>query len=97
LIRVNQHARLECALLVLARAHVATKNGAIMISMGIMNASANVIFNLILFRVIGLEGLALSTSCVHAAVAVVFWFRFESRLASLRREGDAAVIAPVAQ
>lgn len=78
------------ALLVLARAHVATKNGAIMISMGILNASSNVFFNLILYRVIGLEGLALSTSCVHFAVAVVFWFRFEARLASLRRDAEAA-------
>lgn len=72
------------ALLVLARAHVATKNGAIMISMGIFNATSNIVFNLILSRIFGLEGLALSTSCVHLAVAVVFWFRFEARLARLR-------------
>jgi putative peptidoglycan lipid II flippase len=72
------------ALLVLARAHVATKNGAIMISMGIFNASCNVVFNLALYRVIGLEGLALSTSLVHFAVAIIFWFRFEARLAELR-------------
>jgi len=72
------------ALLVLARAHVATKNGSIMISMGIFNATSNIAFNLILSRFFGLEGLALSTSCVHLAVAVVFWFRFEARLAQLR-------------
>ena len=58
------------ALLVLARAHVATKNGGIMISMGVLNASSNVAFNLLLVRVLGLEGLALSTSCVHAVVAL---------------------------
>ncbi len=75
------------ALLVLARAHVATKNGAIMISMGIFNATSNVLFNLVLLRFVGLEGLALSTSCVHTAVAIVFWFRFESRLRTLRHEG----------
>lgn len=72
------------ALLVLARAHVATKNGAIMISMGLFNAISNIVFNLVLYRLIGLEGLALSTSCVHFAVAIVFWFRFEARLEALR-------------
>jgi putative peptidoglycan lipid II flippase len=74
------------ALLVLARAHVATKNGAIMISMGLFNATSNVAFNLILYRVIGLEGLALSTSFVHLVVAIVFWFRFDTRLQALRAE-----------
>ncbi|MFO0736238.1 MAG: lipid II flippase MurJ [Labilithrix sp.] len=72
------------ALLVLARAHVATKNGAIMISMGIFNATSNLAFNVILSAFLGLEGLALSTSCVHTAVAIVFWFRFERRLKQLR-------------
>jgi peptidoglycan biosynthesis protein MviN/MurJ (putative lipid II flippase) len=76
--------------LVLARAHVATKNGAIMISMGILNASANVVFNLILSRFLGLEGIALSTSCVHTAVAIVFWFRLESRIAELKSRPSAA-------
>jgi putative peptidoglycan lipid II flippase len=71
------------ALLVLARAHVATKNGGIMISMGLLNATANLLFNVVFFRFIGLEGLALSTSCVHLAVAVVFWFRFDARLRRL--------------
>ncbi len=71
------------ALLVLARAHVATKNGGIMISMGILNASTNAVGNLVLVRVIGLEGLALSTSLVSYVIAIVFWFRFEKRLAAL--------------
>ncbi len=74
------------ALLVLARAHVATKNGAIMISMGIFNALSNIVFNLALYRPMGLEGLALATSFVQTAVAVVFWFRFQKRLAVLRAE-----------
>lgn len=73
------------ALLVLARAHVALKNSPIMLSMGVLNATCNAVFNVVLLRVMGLEGIALSTSCVQAAVALVFWFRFESRLASLRR------------
>ena len=70
--------------LVLARAHVATKNGAIMISMGIINAATNAIGNLVLIRFLGLEGIALSTSTVQLVIAIVFWFRFEARLASLR-------------
>ena len=81
------------ALLVLARAHVATKNGAIMISMGIFNATSNVVFNLLLYPFLGLEGLALSTSCVQTMVAIVFWFRFEKRLENLRT--GAATLTPV--
>ncbi len=73
------------ALLVLARAHVATKNGSIMISMGILNAATNAIGNLILMKVLGLEGLALATSIVYFVVAIVFWFRFEARLEVLRK------------
>lgn len=72
------------ALLVLARAHVATRNGRIMISMGILNAATNAIGNFVLLHVLGLEGLALATSIVHLVVALVFWFRFEARLAALR-------------
>ena len=68
------------ALLVLARAHVALKNSGIMIAMGIFNAGCNVVFNVILLKLLGLEGIALSTSCVQLAVAIVFWFQLESRL-----------------
>jgi hypothetical protein len=32
----------------------------------------------------GLEGIALATSVMHLVVAVVFWIRFESKLASVR-------------
>ncbi|HVH45289.1 MAG TPA: lipid II flippase MurJ [Labilithrix sp.] len=74
------------ALLVLARAHVATKNGAIMFSMGVINATTNVVGNVILLRVLGLEGIALSTSIVQLAIAIIFWFRFEARLDALRTE-----------
>ncbi|MEO6574194.1 MAG: lipid II flippase MurJ, partial [Polyangiaceae bacterium] len=78
------------ALLVLARAHVAMKNTSIMIGMGVMNASLNAGFNLVLLRVLGLEGIALSTSCVHLTIAIVFWFLFESKLARVQREAAAA-------
>ena len=74
------------ALLVLARAHVAMKNTSIMIGMGVMNASLNLGFNVVLLRAIGLEGIALSTSGVHLVIAVVFWFLFESKLARSRRD-----------
>jgi putative peptidoglycan lipid II flippase len=63
------------ALLVLARAHVALKNSRIMISMGVLNASLNLFFDLVLVKAIGLRGLALSTSLTHLAVALVFWYR----------------------
>jgi putative peptidoglycan lipid II flippase len=72
------------ALLVLARAHVALKNSGIMIGMGLLNAGSNVLFNLVLQRFLGLEGLALSTSCVHLGIAVIFWVKFESRLGAAR-------------
>ncbi len=72
------------ALLVLARAHVATRNGRIMISMGILNAGTNAVGNLVLLQILGLEGLALATSIVYLVVAIVFWFRFEARLTELR-------------
>ncbi len=70
------------ALLVLARAHVAIKNSRIMLSMGILNASLNAVFNLVLLKAIGLEGIALSTSCVQAAIACVFWLRLDAGLTS---------------
>jgi putative peptidoglycan lipid II flippase len=81
------------ALLVLARAHVAVKNSTIMLSMGILNAASNAIFNVVLLEAIGLEGIALSTSCVQAAVAVVFWFRFEKKLGQLRADALAGGLA----
>lgn len=68
------------ALLVLARAHVALKNSGIMVGMGLLNAGCNAAFNLVLLKVMGLEGIALSTSCVHLAIAVVFWFQLKKRL-----------------
>jgi putative peptidoglycan lipid II flippase len=72
------------ALLVLARAHVAIQNSAIMVSMGILNAVSNAAFNVILLRAIGLEGIALSTSMMQTVVAIVFYIRFEKKLAELQ-------------
>jgi putative peptidoglycan lipid II flippase len=70
-------------LLVLARANVALQNSRIMLGMGVLNASMNVLFNTVFLKVLGLEGIALSTSMVHSVIAVVFWFRFQRRLREL--------------
>jgi putative peptidoglycan lipid II flippase len=69
------------ALLILARAHVALQNSRIMISMGILNAGLNAVFNVVFLHFFGLRGLALSTSMMQLAIALVFWFRLKSRLA----------------
>ncbi|MGA2448526.1 MAG: lipid II flippase MurJ [Polyangiaceae bacterium] len=66
------------ALLVLARAHVARQNSRIMPGMGILNSSLNVAFNAIFVGVLGLSGIALSTSLTYLVVAVVFWMRLEA-------------------
>jgi putative peptidoglycan lipid II flippase len=71
------------ALLVLARAHVAAQNSRIMISMGVLNAALNAGLNLAFLPSLGLEGIALSTSCTYAVVAVVFAVRFRARLRAL--------------
>ncbi|MDP9033722.1 MAG: hypothetical protein M3O50_02870 [Myxococcota bacterium] len=68
------------ALLVLARAHVAAQNGRIMVSMGVLNAALNAGLNVVLLPVLGLEGIALSTSCTYAVVAGVFALRLRSGL-----------------
>jgi putative peptidoglycan lipid II flippase len=68
-------------LLVLARAHVAAQNSRIMISMGLLNAGLNAGLNAALLPTLGVEGIALSTSCTYAVVAFVFYVRL-GRLAS---------------
>jgi putative peptidoglycan lipid II flippase len=83
------------ALLVLARAHVALKNSRIMVSMGVLNASLNLIFDAVLVKPMGLRGLALSTSLTHLVVALVFFYRLDLGLARAseaiaQREKEAA-------
>lgn len=63
------------ALLVLARAHVALQNSRIMPSMGILNATLNLVLNAVFVRLLGLSGILLSTSVTYAIVATVFWLR----------------------
>ncbi|MGO9837702.1 MAG: lipid II flippase MurJ [Polyangiaceae bacterium] len=69
-------------LLVLARAHVALQNTRIMLPLGVLNASLNIVFDLVLVRVAGLRGIAFATSLVHLVIAVVFWHAMRRRLAS---------------
>jgi len=71
-------------LLVLSRAHVALGNSAIMTKMGILNAGLNIVFNVILVKTLSIEGLALSTSCVHLAITIVFAVLLRRRLIALR-------------
>jgi putative peptidoglycan lipid II flippase len=68
------------ALLILARAHVALQNSRIMVSMGILNAALNAAFDVVLFQFLGLRGIALSTSLMQLAIAVVFWVRLQGTL-----------------
>jgi putative peptidoglycan lipid II flippase len=78
------------ALLVLARAHVAAQNSRIMIGMGVLNATLNAGLNLAFLPRLGLEGIALSTSCTYAVVALVFAARFEVRLREVAGSGPPA-------
>jgi putative peptidoglycan lipid II flippase len=77
------------ALLVLARAHIALQNSAIMLSMGALNAGLNVGLNAILVRYMGLEGIALATSLVQIVVAVIFFVRLEPGVRRLREAAAA--------
>jgi putative peptidoglycan lipid II flippase len=67
-------------LLVLARAHVSIGNSRILVSMGALNAGANLALNLAFVGPLGLEGIALATSVVNGLVAWVFWIRLRGRL-----------------
>ena len=71
------------ALLVLARAHIARQNSRIMPSMGILNAALNVVFNAAFVGILGLGGIALSTSATYLVIAVVFWMRLPKDARSL--------------
>jgi putative peptidoglycan lipid II flippase len=82
------------ALLILVRAHVAAQNSGIMISMGLLNAALNAGLNLAFLGTLGIEGIALSTSCTYALVALGFAVRFEWRLAAMARAEAAAAEAP---
>ncbi len=84
------------ALLVLARAHVALKNSRIMLSMGVLNASLNILFDVALVKPLGLRGLALSTSLTHTAVAIVFWYRLEAALRSSEPRASAPSLQEIA-
>jgi putative peptidoglycan lipid II flippase len=75
------------ALLLLSRAHVACRNSRIMPSMGVLNATCNVVFNTLFVGRFGLAGIALSTSVTYVVVAIVFWLRLPYRSHELRASG----------
>jgi len=52
-------------------------------SMGVLNASLNLVLNALFVRLLGLSGLLLSTSVTYLVVAVVFWLRLP---ASVRQQ-----------
>jgi putative peptidoglycan lipid II flippase len=68
------------ALLVLVRAHTSIQNGGILFRIGLLNAGLNAGLNLILVRVLGLGGIALSTSCVNAVIAGLLWLMLRKKL-----------------
>jgi putative peptidoglycan lipid II flippase len=72
-------------LLVLARAHVSLQNARIMFPLGVLNAGANLAFNALLVRPLGLEGLALSTSLVQLLLALAFAVLLVRRLREEQR------------
>jgi putative peptidoglycan lipid II flippase len=74
-------------LLVLVRAHTSIGESRIMLAMGVANAALNVLLNLLLRPLLGLEGIALSTSLVSAAIALALWIRLGR--ARARREAGA--------
>lgn len=71
------------ALLVLVRAHVAAQNSRIMVRLGLLNAALNFAGNAVLGKVLGLRGIALSTSLVHAIIAIFLFLLLRTRLAEL--------------
>lgn len=66
--------------LVLARAHVSLGNSRILVGMGVLNAGANLVLNIVLSHWLGLAGIALATSAVNVVVAWLFWVRLGHRL-----------------
>lgn len=58
-------------LLVQVRAVVCLGLSRILFPLGFVNAGLNLVFNLVLARLLGLEGLALSTSALNAAIALI--------------------------
>jgi Na+-driven multidrug efflux pump len=73
---------------------VASQNGRIMLGMGALNASLNLLFDFVLVGPLGLRGVALATSCVHLGIALVFWVRLERRFHVLARRESKAEGAP---
>ncbi len=63
------------AALTLTRVHVAVGNTPLLLPIGAASAGFNVVFNLLLYRWLGIPGIALSTSLVSVVVAGLLWYR----------------------
>ena len=81
-------------LLVLVRAHIAAQNSRVMVRMGILNAAVNLAGNAILAKVMGLKGIALSTSVVHAIVAAVLYVMMNKKLRELEAAATTSEVVP---
>lgn len=81
------------ALITLARAHSAMGNSQFFWKLGVINASLNLVLDLILVRPLGLPGVALATSLVHAAMAALM---FRALIVAVRRirQGANAAAGP---
>jgi putative peptidoglycan lipid II flippase len=75
------------AVLLFALAHVALQNNRIMIALGVLNAALNLGFDWLLVGPFGLRGIALATSLMHVAIALVFWWLLRVKLRELRADG----------
>jgi putative peptidoglycan lipid II flippase len=75
------------AALTLTRVHVAVGNTPLLLPIGLLSAGSNVVFNLALYRWLGIPGIALATSLVNMAVVGLLWRRLSP---VLRREPDRA-------
>lgn len=81
-------------LLVLVRAHIAAQNSRVMVRMGILNAAVNLAGNAILAKVMGLKGIALSTSVVHAIVAGALYVMMNKKLRELEAAATTSEVVP---
>ena len=73
---------------VFAQAHLVLKNTRLLMLAGIMNFALNIVLNLALIGPLGINGLALSTTLTHAAVAVVLALCFLGRAGRPKSAGE---------
>ena len=67
-------------LLVQVRAFVCVGLSRVLLPMGFVNAALNLVFNLVLARWLGLEGIALATSAMNTSIALILFVILRRRL-----------------